>query len=138
MAHKVTIKQQVEVEYLQVDAKVWYWENAIVNGAPDTENGDNIPCKEGDSWKPLISLDTGRISNWYQGTKAEIHYNVCDYGVYTLLDSNQKEVCKIEGYVPEIMCPIEDSDGDHICMNIDADGVIEGWEVILDEFDQSE
>ena len=51
MKIKLKIKTTFEVKYLQVDARVRYWEDAAVNDVED-EKGDLIPCREYDSWRP--------------------------------------------------------------------------------------
>jgi len=114
MKVKIKIKKEVEVKTLQVKAGVRYWEDSEVNGENDTENGDNIPCKVGDIWKPIIDIDKGIITNWKQGTTASIHYKVCDCCGWDLLDEN--------GY------------GDYIIMNIDASGCIQDWVFDIDDF----
>jgi hypothetical protein len=74
-------------ERLIVSAEVRYWEDAKINGEQDTEDGDNIPLKESDLWKPVIELATGRVLEWPEGIRADIHYKVCDQGEYWLEDS---------------------------------------------------
>jgi hypothetical protein len=112
---------------LEVQAVVRYWEDANVNGKEDV-NGDMIPCREGDMWCPLINLETGKILNWNPGTKARVHYKVCDAGEYYLLDSSGNRVVKSKGYyVPKLLCPNDSGFGDYIIMSIDENGVIENW-----------
>ena len=110
---------------LHVDVSVRYWEDAVVNGIED-EKGDLIPCRHGDSWKPIIDVDSGRVINWQIGVDADIHYKVCDAGTYQLTDGFGGECIK-DGYVPDIMSPKENGCGDYIIMNIDSRGIIEDW-----------
>jgi len=139
MKVNVKVKKEVEVKYLQVAAEVRYWEDAMVNGVEDTEDGDNIPCKVGDLWKPLIDIDNGVILNWTKGVTADIHYKVCDCGIYTLLDENSEFVAEKDGYVPDIMSPKEQGYGDYIIMDIDEDGNIAKWKAdISDIIDNDE
>ena len=133
MKVELTIKREFEVKYLQVEAGVRYWEDATVNGTED-ETGKLIPCRSGGNWCPLINLETGKILNWVEGTKAEIHYKVCDDGRYRLLDDNQMLVKEIDGYVPKIMSPKENGYGDYIIMDVDETGTIANWKPILDAF----
>jgi hypothetical protein len=138
---KVKIKtiKSVEVKYLKVDVGVRYWEDATVNGQEDT-NGDLIPFRKGDRWKILIDVETGIIKEWPTGTIADIHYKVCDDGIYKLLDEEASILRWIEGYVPKILDLYRDSYGDYIIMKIDSTGMIKGWnnEASLDDFEEDE
>jgi hypothetical protein len=110
---------------LILDARVRYWEDAKVNNVNDTEAGDLIPFKEGDSWKPVIELATGRIKDWPQSTTASIHYKVCDDEDYWLANSDGKKMAKWNGdYVPDrFLTGGEDSGyGDYIIFDVDAAG----------------
>lgn len=112
MKATIKIEKEVDITTLHVNASVRYWEDATVDGIED-ENGELIPCKEGESWMPIIDIDSGKIVNWVAGTTADIHYKVCDAGVYTLFDSDDDEITKIDGYVPSIMCPEGNGYGDY-------------------------
>lgn len=144
---KLTIKKPIDFEakYLKVDAGVRYWNDARVNGVEDTdcevtEDAPTIPCAEyiGEQkrvlygadwrWRPVIDIDSGKIINWKQGVTADIHYKVCDDGVYTVTDQEGNEIVTLEGYVPEIMCPADEGYGDYIIMDVDENGIIEGWD----------
>ena len=133
--------EEVEVKTLSVVAHVRYWCDATVNGlkgVDDDEAADpGIPCRVGDSWCPVIDVDTGQITNWTKGTTATVHYKVCDAGVYELLDPKGNRIATLDGYVPSMMSPDGNGYGDYIKMTIDADGFIEGWEFdagqIIDE-----
>jgi hypothetical protein len=129
MKIEVTKKVSVEVTTLNVKAGVRYWEDSIVNGEEDTD-GKLIPCRDGDYWCPIIDIETGVIKNWQQGTTAEIHYKVCDDGIYTLHDEsgNDNEVARKEGYVPDFLNTKEVGDGDYIVMDIDENGQIQDWD----------
>lgn len=132
MKAKFTVTKEFDIEYLFVEAGVRYWEDAIIDGIPD--NDGNIPCRDGDCWKPLININTGKIVNWTQGVKASIHYKVCDNGTYKLLDINMELIKKIRDYVPKMLSPKVEGWGDYITMDIDSDGQISNWRIILDEF----
>ena len=142
----INVRQAVDVKYLRVRCGVRYWEDAIVNGERD-EDGSRIPCREGTAadndhlgggnWRPTIVLETGRIEDWPEGTRAQVHYKVCDDGDYELLDADRKVVqTRIREYVPAIMCPGDDGYGDYVIMSIGADGVIDDWRVDLSEFEE--
>jgi hypothetical protein len=125
---KTKIKKEVEVEikFLKVRAGVRYWEDASVNDIED-EEGDLIPCRNKDNWCPIIDIETGIITNWEQGKKADIHYKVCDDADYYLLDEKYKEVLHKEGYVPECLAIDDNGYGDYIIIKVDENGLINNW-----------
>jgi hypothetical protein len=122
----IEVKKTVDVKWLHVWAKVRYWEDSMINDQED-ETGDLVPCKEGSMWKPRINVETGEIVNWTKGTKAEIHYKVCDAGTFRLLDSESNQILMKDGYVPSCMSPKESGYGDYIIMDIDENGIIADW-----------
>lgn len=125
----IEIEKLIDLKYLQINAFVRYWEDTEVNGEPDTENGDNIPCKVGSTWRPKINIDNGIIENWEQGKTANVHYKVCDACSWELIDDEGNEIHKVvDEYVPSILYPKENGYGDYIIMDIDENGVIEDWE----------
>jgi hypothetical protein len=135
MEIKLKVEKTYDVKYLLASCGARYWEDTEVNGVEDT-NGDLIPCREDDYWRPLIDLETGIIQNWEIGKAANVHYKVCDDGEYHLLDESKKKIITIEGYVPEIMCPEGEGYGDYVIMNIDENGKIDNWKASLEEFEQ--
>jgi len=127
MKIELTVKKEFEVKTLLVEADVRYWEDATVNGVED-ENGDLIPCKVGDTWKPIIDLETGLITNWEKGKEANIHYKVCDAGEYWLQDENGEKIVKAKGYyVPEFLAIDDIGCSDYIIMKVDKEGKINNW-----------
>jgi hypothetical protein len=100
--------------------------------------GDLIPCRDGDDWKPIINIETGQIINWQQGKTADIHYKVCDDGDYHLKDEKDEEVIQAEGYVPKILCPEENGYGDYIIMKVDENGFIKNWKFDVSDFIEDE
>lgn len=135
---KVNILKKVEVEAktLQVKAGVRYWEDATVNDVEDND-GELIPCRikdDNENWFPVIDIDSGIITNWEKGKTAEIHYKVCDDGIYVVFDENEKEIARKEGYVPDTMSPKEQGYGDYIIMNVDENGLIENWKFDINDF----
>jgi hypothetical protein len=133
MKATIKVEKEVEIKTLHVHAGVRYWEDATVNGIEDTE-GDKIPCRDGDDWCPVIDIDTGIINNWPKGATADIHYKVCDAGVYELMDSDGHIIATKEGYVPKIMCPEGNGFGDYIIMEIDESGQIAKWVPLIEDF----
>ncbi len=127
---KVTISKPTDYDAvkLEVFASVRYWEDSEINGELDTEDGDNIPCKNGERWCPVINIDTGVIENWQKGKTANIHYKVVDCCSFGILDDKGEVLFKQENdYVPDILCPKEDGYGDYIIMSVSEDGVIQDW-----------
>ena len=134
MKAEVTLKREIELKTLNVHAGVRYWEDSEVNGVED-ESGDMIPCRIGDSWEPIIDIDSGIIINWNQGVKAKIHYKVCDCCGWDLLDENGDVVLSEKNdYVPKTLCPAKNGYGDYIIMNIDENGKIENWNFNIEDF----
>lgn len=129
----LSVPQTVAVKYLKAECGVLYWEDATVNGVDD-EDGSLIPCRVGDSWCPLIDLNTGVIEGWPEGVTANIHYKVCDDGRYALLDADRHEVRAIADYVPAIMCPGDGGHGDYVIMTVGPDGLIENFHADLEAF----
>lgn len=113
--------------FIEVDAGVRYWEDSYLNGEPDTDG--KVPLRHGDGWCPVIELATGRILNWPEGVKANIHYKVCDEGFYWLLDEAKARIAKWRGYyVPnDFLCVGDNGYGDYIIFKIGGDGLVIGW-----------
>ena len=126
MKVKIKVEKEVEIKTLIVDAGARYWEDSTVDGVEDTD-GDLIPCRDGDRWKPIIDIESGVITNWKQGVKADVHYKVCDDGIYHLADESGEIVVTRDGYVPNILDLDKESFGDYIIMHIDENGKIDNW-----------
>ena len=136
MKRTIKVEKEVDIKTLKVTIDEPGWEDATVNDIEDTD-GDRMPCRNGNSWCPIIDIDTGIIRNWIKGTIADIHYKVCDSGIYELLDAEGNEIIKDENYVPSIMCPEGEGYGDYIKMKVNADGQICNWQPNLDDlFDE--
>lgn len=114
--------------YIEVSAKVRYWDDSTVNGIEDSV-GSLIPFKIGDLWRPVIRLSDGMVMDWPVGTEADIHYKVCDAGEYWLLDGNRQRIGKWAGfYVPdEFLCHGDTGYGDYIILKVGVDGLVENW-----------
>lgn len=139
MTFTIELKQTVtkEVKYLKAECGVRYWEDGQINGMGDPD-GDLTPLRVKDAWCPTIDLETGIILDWPAGTTADVHYKVCDAGIYRLLDAEKNVVCEISGYVPAIMSPGGSGYGDYVIMTVGPDGKIENWSVDLEEFEDDE
>ena len=114
--------------HIEVDAGVRYWEDASVNGFEETE-GNLIPGRDGDSWRARIDLAAGRVEGWPAGTVANIHYKVCDEGLYWLTNAAGQRIAQWGGsYVPDgFLCHGDNGFGDYIIMNVGPDGAIEHY-----------
>lgn len=119
---------KIEAKYLEVEAKVRYWEDASVNGFDDWD-GKEIPSRKGDFWNPVIRLEDGKVMGWPLGIIAKVHYKVCDEGTYFLLNRSMKQVAKYyDYYVPDrYMCFGREGYGDYVIMRINGQGFIEGY-----------
>lgn len=137
MKVELTIKKEFEVKYLLSEVGARYWEDSEVDGIEDTE-GMLIPCRDGEYWKPLIEIETGKIVNWEVGKTAKIHYKSCDNNLFKLLDENKNVIVSREGYVIDMMSPAENGYGDYVIMNIDSNGIIDAFEPSFEEFDNTE
>jgi len=123
--------------FFEAEAGVRYWEDATVNGVDD-EDGSRIPCRVGDAWCPTIELATGKVVGWPEGCTADIHYKVCDDGLYWLLDADGKRIADRGGYVPnDFLCHGHNGHSDYIIMTIGPDGQIANYqrpEIVRDEW----
>ena len=129
----------MDIKKVKVKAQIRYWEDTEVNGIDDTENGDNIPCKQGELWCAVINVATGIIENWEIGKTAKVHYKVADCCGWELLDENGAVIqSQDDGYVPKTLCPAERGYGDYIIMNIDENGLIDKWRFDIDDFQEDE
>lgn len=127
----------MEIQKIKVKAQIRYWEDTKVNGIDDTENGDNIPCKDGELWCPIIDAGTGIIENWEIGKTAKVHYKVSDCCGWELLDKNGAVIqSQDDGYVPETLCSAERGYGDYIIMNINENGLIDKWYFDINDFQE--
>jgi hypothetical protein len=137
MKIELTVKREFEAKYLLAEVGARYWEDSSVDEVEDTD-GDLIPCRVIDYWKPLILLETGQIVNWKKGVTASIHYKSCDDNTFKLLDEDHVIIKEIDGYVIKMMCPKRNGYGDYVIMEIDEDGFIQDFEVDFNEFNDSE
>jgi hypothetical protein len=123
-----TIDEEVEITTLLVKAGVRYWEDSKINGEYAKEDGNIVPCKIGNYWRPMIDVEKGLIVNWEIGKTADIHFKVCDEFAAKLVNPNGEVILSVEdAYVPKCLCPKEDGYGDYIIMDIDENGYIQNW-----------
>lgn len=137
MKTELTIKKQFDVKYLLAEVGARYWEDTEVNGVEDV-NGDLIPCRDGEYWKPLIDIETGMILNWEKGKTAKVHYKSCDDNLFKLLDADKNVIATKEGYTIDMVCPAEQGYGDYVIMSINEDGLIEDFKADFSDFGADE
>lgn len=119
---------QTKAAYIEVDAGVRYWEDSTVNGVEDAD-GELIPFRYGKRWKPCIRLADGYVMDWPAGTTADVHYKVCDDGLYRLCDANLAPLTEwLDNYVPDrFLCHGGTGYGDYIIFKVGGDGFIQGY-----------
>lgn len=132
MSEKPNIGSHLSVglHFLEVAARVRYWEDATVNGVEDSA-GTLIPFRSGDLWHITIRVADGQLIGWPSGTTADVHFKVCDAGEYWLLDEQRRRVRKWSGdYVPDAyLTPRGQSGwGDYVILKINPDGRINQWD----------
>lgn len=137
MKVELKVTKEFDVKYLLANVGARYWEDSTVNEVEDT-NGDLIPCRDGDSWCPLIDIETGKIVNWEIGKTAKIHYKSCDDNHFKLLDENKNVITSIDGYVIRMMCPRGGGYGDYVIMSIDENGIIDKFHADFEDFQEEE
>lgn len=65
--------------------------------------------------------------NCEKGFTADVHYKVCDDFQCDILDKDMDVIESYDGYVPKVMCPVDEGYGDYIIMDIDENGFIQDW-----------
>ncbi|MFK4871619.1 hypothetical protein [Novosphingobium sp. ZW T3_23] len=117
--------------HIEVEARVRYWEDASVNGTPEDNDAPTIPLRNGDNWCPRIRLSDGLVEGWPAGVTADVHFKVCDEGLYWLTGASGERLMKWSGYyVPnDFLCPADEGFGDYIIMQIGEGGKIADWSV---------
>lgn len=121
-------------KYVLVEASVWYWEDAKLNGFMAYKR--QIPCRCGDIWAPIIDIDSGRIINWENGIEANVHFKICNAGDYYLLDEDKNKIASYKlSYVPDILSIEDIGYGDYIIINISKEGYINNWKFSYENFE---
>jgi hypothetical protein len=128
---KIKITKTVEVRQMWVQAEVRYFEDAYLNGEKCTDDTP-FPGRVGDKWEIRIDTETGKIHNWPVNTTAKTSFKVCDRCSWQLWGDGKDPVVECQNqYVPDILSPNYESYGDYICMEVDAEGTIKGWDSSL-------
>jgi hypothetical protein len=114
-----------------VQAEVRYFEDAYLNGEKCTDSTP-FPGRVGNTWEIRIDTKTGKIQNWPVNTTAKTSFKVCDRCSWQLWGDGKDPVVECQNqYVPDILSPNYESYGDYICMEIDTEGTIKGWDPSL-------
>ena len=137
MKFKKKILKEFNAQLLKADMHVRYWEDAEVNGIPESDDDPKIPCRDGDMWRLRINVDTGQIINWPKdGPYAKVEYKVCDGGIYSLYDEDGELISRVEnGYVPAFLATNGEGYGDYVILEIDGNGFIKNWKPYLSYFE---
>ena len=133
------------IKYIIADFGVRYFEDSTINESEDDPDNPKMPCvvdRHGNKrWVIKVDLEEGQVIGWPSGTRAVIHYKVCDDGHYTLLDDEGDIVEEFDSYVPDVFSINDSGYGDYVIMTIDGEGFIEDWqctpEDIVDMIDRA-
>lgn len=122
MKSSVNVKQEVEIKYVVIDIEPRY-----IGDSEDDDMPSNFPLlnEAKTQWRAKVDIDTGIIQEWPQGDAREMFVKVCDAGIYSLIDAQDNEVAKLDGYVPHGVVPGEY--GDYVSLVIDENGRITNW-----------
>lgn len=114
----------INIAYLEIRARVRYWEDGEINGVYDTEG--LMPGRENEHWHGFIDIADGKIMEWPPIT-ASIHYKVCDEGEYWLCNESRTRLAKWGGdYVPDTFFATTGG-GDYISFDVSTTGLIDNW-----------
>ena len=143
MKLQITTRQEHDTNIMCCEIGVRYWEDASYYDSEtgiwidDDEDNPKIPCRTGETWRPIIDLNTNRILNWQPGVRYRTHYKCCDCFYCKILDNLEPPslLREYEGYVPEGL----GEDGDYVIWEIDEDGtIIGGFNFTQDTIDYME
>lgn len=122
----ITTKVNLDVEYVSINVRVH----------PD-EIPNDFPFLFGNTWCPVININTGQICNFVaQNKETALYIKASDNGEYGLHSKNMKCLRRFRGYVPNKLLPGEF--GDYIELNVNETGLITNWlkEPCIDELFQ--
>ena len=145
-----TVRIEKEFDIVTAECQVFarYWEDSEVDGVADDTREPKMPCvrllklspdhRVQMAWCPVIDLDRGCIVNWPVGCVAKIHYKSCDENRVVLRDRHGEVIKEYNGYVPDILDPHREGDGDYVVMEIDSNGYIADFDNDIDDILNSE
>lgn len=117
MKTTVSIPTEIDIKTVGIEVAVRYEEEDIPN---------DFPLRDGDMWRAMVDIDTGKIRDWPQGKSGDLYMKVCDEGSYALYAEDGRELAILDGdYVPHGVVPGEY--GDYIDLKIDETGAIKNW-----------
>ena len=113
----------------RVSIPVWVEDNDTfdVDGYCSEEALEHVVGFDRENEQVVWDIDPilGRVLNW-NGMSVHFFDKVRDAGTYALVVNN-RVVREIEDYVPDFCCIGEDSYGDYMKFDVNADGTINGW-----------
>lgn len=137
MKRKIKVEEEVDLAIAECWIHARYFEDAYIDGVRDDNDNPKMPfveehdCEK--AWHIKINLDNGQILGWPQGVTARIHYKSCDENYVDILDRQLGIVKEYDGYVPNLLCPNDENDGDYVKMDIDGNGFIQNFNPNLDD-----
>lgn len=121
---QITIMQPVEVEVGFI-----VMELPIYHGNEDIP--EDFPGRDGDLLTLTVNIDTKEVIGWPDGQSASLCIKVNDGGVYTIQDSEGKEIGnEYRDYVPDC---VPNAYGAYVEMEIDENGVVTDWPQLNDK-----
>ena len=94
----------------------------------DEDMPDDYPLRDGDMWRIVVDVETGKIRNWPAGVKVpklNLTMKVCDEGRYHLIGVDGNVIASInQDYVPGC---IPGEYGDYVHFDLDGKGNITNW-----------
>ena len=136
--------------YLGDISEYWDEESFVLNGKEYTNIEDldkDYPTivkrvtdySDPRGWKKTLYLDidieTGQVNNWPKNLPVSFYdVKLVDTGSYELVDEDDNEISKYQGYVP--CCLGRGGYGDYLEFEITEDGRIKDWRFTQDDYDQ--
>ena len=136
MKIKMMVEKEFDVGVLLAEMNIRYWEDGFVNGKECNPDTNPMPHSDGEMWSIGINIESGIIEDWPEGVESNVHFKVCDDGVYSLFERGENSlpfVVRKNYYVPNCLCPDGGGYGDYVIMKIDGSGKIENWNADIND-----
>lgn len=85
----------------------------------------DFPLRNGDEWRAVVDIDTGKLHDWPKGKSATLSMGVCGGGAYSLYNKSGSKLAVIANHIPHGVIPGEGNN--YIRLSIDGNGVILNW-----------